>query len=224
MKFLFILFCVIVYIKSELFNLTDSNFDELVKKGEKGTWMIMFTVKKCSRCELAKEIFTNYSKVTNMTFGIVECNENTFTCLRFNQLNISRIPNLIVIEKSKYFEDKNLFIDESIINNLINNERTVEKGKKIPASIGYFGLFKRISKEMWKVGDMLLDEFVNEYLGIKIEWKSIYTIILFILFLSSIIMTEYLLYYKFCRKKRVSKSATSCSHSNSNKRDLKKTN
>ena len=175
-------------IHSELHNLTDSNFDSLVKNGDTKPWIIMFHVKNCARCVKSHEILQNYADhFTNFTekinFGRVECNDNSFTCLRFDQLNITKMPNLIVIEKHRLFRYSGVFANETYLEEVINDERTVEKGRSVPPSIGYLGLFGRVFSEMLNLGDVIFEEMVLEYFGWKIEWRRAYTLTLFFGFL-----------------------------------------
>lgn len=199
-----ILFSLIAVINSNLFNLTDSNFDVLIKNGEISPWVIMFYVNTCPRCATGHELLEKYANSnTTLQFGRVECNENSFTCLRFEQLNVSRMPNLIVVEKSMVFEYKEVFQNESTIQMIMEEERTVQKGRKLPARIGYMGLISRVFQEVLNIGDFLLEEFVVENLGIQMKWSRTHTLVVFFSIILFIIVVEYLLFAKFCKKQRI---------------------
>ena len=203
MYVIYIFFSLIVVSNSSLFNLTDNNFDYLVKNGEISPWVIMFYVKMCPRCSLAHELLEKYSNLTNnLQFGRVECNENSFTCLRFEQLNVSRMPNLVVVEKNQVFEYKAVFQNESTLQAIIEEERTVEKSKKLPPSIGYIGLIMRVFQEVLNIGDFLLEEFVVDYLGINVKWSRTYTSSVFFSVILFIIIVEYMIFIKCCRRQR----------------------
>jgi hypothetical protein len=87
---------------------------------------------------------------------------------------------------------------------IMEEERTVEKGRKLPASIGYYGLISRVFLEVLNIGDFLLEEFVVENLGIQMKWSRTHTLVVFFSVILFIIVVEYMIFAKCCKKQRSS--------------------
>jgi hypothetical protein len=220
---IYIFLSLIAVINSNLFNLTDSNFDLLVKNGEISPWVVMFYIKMCPRCATGHELLEKYANYNStLQFGRVECNENSFTCLRFEQLNVTRMPNLIVVEKSRVFEYKGVFQNESTLQMIMEEERTVEKGRKLPPSIGYYGLISRVILEVLNIGDFLLEEFVVDNLGIQMKWSRTHTLVVFLSVILFIIVVEYMIFAKCCKKQKNS-CGEKCSKKHVHKHNINNT-
>ena len=115
--------------KSELINLTDTNFNSFVVNGKYNRWLILFYIESCYHCERAMHILNKildknkFKTKNNIKFGKIDVSINTQINFRFN---ISQVPEIIMIENDTMIEldlypnEKNLlnFIESNFSNSL----------------------------------------------------------------------------------------------------------
>ena len=176
------------------YNLTDSNFDNLViTNNKKIKWLILFYVHNCKFCDqtikiLEKDIITHYSKNSDIKFGLIDCDKNLWLAIRFN---LSYTPYIILIENNRLYQFKTFPGKDSFIN-FIDEEKTVEDSLIIPTSLSKiqkgFKIFKGFSSEISKS----IQDFLNKR-GYKINWKNEYSMILVVVCTILFIVLEFVL-------------------------------
>lgn len=197
-----LMICSFYVTSSKIFNLTDSDFESLTKRGESNPWLVMFYVSTCHYCKLGNQMIEKAAKLTekdgdNISYGRIECNENIYECLRFN---ITKVPTIIIIDKGYFFEESNYLTETSLIN-FIKSEKEVEKGRQLPPVFGYLQFFMRSLQETMIHLNKYMKEFSKNKLGVDIDWGNGHSMILFAgLFVVTFIIEFYL--FTLCLKKK----------------------
>ncbi len=176
------------------YNLTDSNFDNLViTDNKKIKWLILFYVQNCKFCHqtikiLEKDIIPHYSKNSDIKFGLIDCDKNLWLAIRFN---LSYTPYVILIENNKLYQFKTFPGKDSFIN-FIDEEKTIEDSLTIPTSLSKIQkgikVFKGFSSEISKS----IQDFLDKK-GYKINWKNEYSMILIVVCTILFIVFEFIL-------------------------------
>ena len=201
---LVLILVLICYINSSLIlNLTDSDFDTQTRNGQFKPWLVMFYVTECSYCKKGKQILEKTAILSNkdenrINFGKVECNENMYSCLRFN---VTKVPTVIIIEKGYYFEETNYLTENSLMN-LIKNERVLEKGKELPPAFGWLQFSMRSIQETMFQINRYMKNFMKTKFDINIEWNNTHSIFLFGIAFIIIFATEFYVLSYFLGKKK----------------------
>ncbi len=193
----------VIYVNSaKIHNLTDSDFESLTNRGQSNPWLVMFYVSTCHYCKLGNQMIEKAAKLTEkeretISYGRIECNENIYTCLRFN---ITKVPTIIIIDKGYFFEESNYLTETSLIK-FIKSEKELERGKELPPVFGYLQFFMRSLQETMIQLNKFMKETSKNKLGIEIDWGNGHSILLFaVIFIITFTIEFYL--FTLCLKKK----------------------
>jgi uncharacterized membrane protein len=132
-----------------------------------------------------------------ISYGRIECNENIYTCLRFN---ITKVPTIIIIDKGYFFEESNYLTETSLIK-FIKSEKELERGFELPPVFGYLQFFMRSLQETMIQLNKFMKETSKNKLGIEIDWGNGHSILLFVVIFIITFTIEFYL-FTLCLKKK----------------------
>ena len=124
-------------------NLTNSNFDSIVQKGEKNRWLIFFYADKCPFCKPIKSKINkliNEGKIKNDKIRFGKVNLNAFNLRLQIRFNVTKIPYTILIDNNNIYEMSFLPLEENIIK-FLESENLDEYNnykKEFPINSYYF--------------------------------------------------------------------------------------
>jgi len=182
-------------------DLNDSNFESQVSNGTKNPWIIIFYVDSCPHCKNSKQTLNNIANnpdsisKSKIRLGKVDCDSNMFTCFRFK---ISRVPYIIIIDSNYMYELNEYPSNENIIK-FINLKKDTEEGLEIPRAVGYLEFFYKSLEELVHMMDNTIEGYLKNSLGVKIDWRSEYTVGLLASLLVLIIHVEYTILCIVCK-------------------------
>jgi hypothetical protein len=106
-----------------IIELKGDNFDKLTTIPNT-KWLIVFQGNGCFLCQvilniISGSVITEYKDDNKTNFGIINCDDNFFICLRFN---ITTIPYVVLIEDDKIYQLKASINKDELIN-FINREK-----------------------------------------------------------------------------------------------------
>jgi hypothetical protein len=202
---LLLILCVSLTSANEKAVLTilDSNINELVGDGFNCNWLIMFYLESCPHCKNAKLSIENLSKnkavienpaLDDLKIGIVECNVNNWSCMRFD---IKRVPQIIHLKDNKLF-DFNAYVTEEKLLSFITEEKVIENAKEIPNQLGMLSVVKKVFEESVTVLNEQIKDLLANKFNIQMDWTTHHTIGVLIAFLILIIFIEYIIIFHCC--------------------------
>ena len=179
-----------------LHNLTESTFDEEIQNENHTPWLIVFYMHTCPYCKTAIDAINKFTdknkdndKQHQIKLGKVECDDNMFFCSRFN---VTQVPYIVIIQNQKLYECSRTLINEQSISNFITEEKSIDRGKDIPRSIGVIWfLFKSIEDAVMHL-DKYIGRLIKRYIDQNIEWTPFHTVGLLIGTLMIIVFIEIL--------------------------------
>jgi hypothetical protein len=184
-----------------IYNLTDSDFESLVKSGRSSDWFLIFHLETCGHCKSAKDSLINLNNEeelpNKLNLGLIECSSNVWTCIRFN---ITRVPYMIYIQNEKIFEF-NTYPSKSNLLKFFTEERTIDSALPLPQPLGYINLLTKIFEEAIDMIGGYLEHYAKENLGWNITWTATHTIIFLVSLLFLMIFIEYIVIMKCCRRR-----------------------
>ena len=106
-----------------ILELKGDNFDKITTIPNT-KWLIVFQGNDCFLCQITLKIISDkviaeYKDDNKTNFGVVNCDDNFFICLRFN---ITKITYVVLIEDEKIYQFKASINKEELIN-FINREK-----------------------------------------------------------------------------------------------------
>jgi len=183
-------------------NLTDATFETMVKNGNPNPWLVVFHLKSCYYCRNALKNLKEYARnnaLEEIKLGKVDCDQNMFSCLRFN---ITKVPYIVIIQNNKMYELTKPATNADVFTNFINEERVFESGEEIPQSIGMLWFLYRNVEEAFLLFHSWISPIVKENVGDNINWTIYHSVGLIIGVLVFILILEiYILSYCFRSKK-----------------------
>jgi len=200
--------CVIFSVSINIQNITDTNIDSTVGDGYGSNWLLVFYLSNCQYCKNALSVLDSISKrqdidnedfpLRNFKIGIIECNENNWSCMRFN---ISRVPYLVSLQNDKMFEFDYYVTEEKLLN-FIGEEKSIESGKSIPSVLGYSGIIFKIFEEAVGLINERIQNFIDSYLQWDFKWQTIHTIFLLLSPLLILLGLEFVILTYCCYRKK----------------------
>lgn len=186
----------------EIYNLNDSNFESNVNNGLKNPWFIIFYVDSCPHCKNAKQTLSSIANnpdsisKSRIKLAQLDCDANMFTCYRFK---ISRVPYITIIDSNHMYELSEYPSKDNLVK-FINMKKDADEGLEIPAAVGYLEFFFKSLEELVHLMNKTIEDYLKNNLGVKVEWRSEYTIGLLALVLVLIVVVEYAVLSFVCRR------------------------
>jgi len=192
-------------------NISDSNFDTEIKpiEGEK-PWLLVFYMSGCPYCTKALsalEKIRRHNIGLETRFGMIDCNENIYSCYRFN---VTRVPTIVIIDQGKMFLPEIKMISETSLYQFIKEEKSIDEAVEVPKTIGMLSLVFRSFEEAIRYMNDFFQYFVNTHLGMTFKWQTTYSIGILLILLALIIAIEVIVITFCCniggakKKKRTS--------------------
>jgi hypothetical protein len=198
---LLVIFNLNIINSEKVTELTDSNFEQLVNYGRDNKWLLVFYLGTCPHCTSAKKVISKYSeslKDDSLKIGYMECNNNLFTCLRFN---VTKVPLILLAENEKIVEYQE-YPSETSIRKFVTSEKLNDTASNFPVSFGYIELVFKIMQETVLTLNDTMKRFLKEKIGINIDWGSNHTAGLLLAILILIFFIEYLIVAMFFGKSK----------------------
>ncbi len=203
MKNLYIFF-ILSFIKARITELNDDNFENLVNLTQNHLVnAIIFQSEECSECKDAYKIFEKTFEKVNQNkykFFKIDCIQNIYTCLRFN---ITRLPNILILENGFYYQDSNYLTDYSFLS-FLNEEKNQERGKSIPNSYTYSEMFFNSLNDIFSMMNRFIRLQIFSLFGVKVQWDNYHTIMLILGIILLVTLVEFIILL-CCLRKKVSK-------------------
>lgn len=146
----------------QIYQLTDSNFDELIRDGRFYKWFILFYMKDCEICITAqKEIDIIFNQIKNVIkynkirFAECDVNDNFLTYFRFNITGLGT-PYMIIVDNKKMYESKSNPSDPNFKNHLKIELLFVDKKLLLPFPKN------NILKVFWNIIIVTFEKVVDE--------------------------------------------------------------
>ena len=203
---------------SPIYTLNDNNFDKVIKGGIYNPYLILFTLKRCKKCENYLKIFEKIlNNITNTTIKLCKINmsSSTWTTMRFN---ITSLPKVVYIkDRHMAYMNEQYNYDNimEFINKALHNKTNYYR---LPKALSYYDIYLMIMKGI----NQLAEKKAMEY---GIPWNYYFTVILvfFIMILITIINRKlFFCCFGGCFKQKNDKhndcNSHKCSHCGYNKK------
>jgi hypothetical protein len=198
------LFFILSLIKARIIELKDENFENLVNPYQNHPVnVIIFQSLDCPECKDAYKIFEKTLEKVDQNkykFFKIDCIQNIYTCLRFN---ITRLPNILILENGFYYQDSNYLTDYSFLS-FLNEEKNQERGKSIPDPYSYSEMFFNSLNDIFSMMNRFIRLQIFSLFGVKVQWENYHTIMLILGIILLVTLVEFVILV-CCLRKRVPK-------------------
>lgn len=202
------------FVNSTIKTLNERNFDTIVKNNNSINYLILFTFRRCPKCNKLITTIENVEKYylskknTTIKFAKIDCYTSGWACMRFD---LFKIPIYIYITEEKYASFMpNDSSEEELINFIESQDKIY---KNYPKKIGFFGVF------------MKLFHYISENIQKKMYfWNEACTFLVILILLGSFIYYEYAVCKACCESNKNNNVSPKKDNHKENKKDTHKEN